>query len=236
LAPSSYPYWITAGSDGALWLTENYSNQVGRITTGGTVTEYAVASEGQPFGITAGPDGALWFAEWSGNRIARMTTSGVLTEYPLAAFSMPNEIATGPDGEVWFTEWGAGEIGHAPACGLGFSASLSGTTLTLNFDLGIDFPATFDIFLYTAAGTSRPLSEAMPAIVPPRPFTMKWDPFPNLGNVTVQPELATALGQPHLFRMDHCERSPISFRRAYLSSKLSASFTTRSALTPVMQR
>jgi streptogramin lyase len=30
---------IVAGPDGALWLTESAANQIGRITTGGAITE-----------------------------------------------------------------------------------------------------------------------------------------------------------------------------------------------------
>ena len=52
---------ITAGSDGALWFTEHDANNIGRITTAGTVTEYSLkAPNSSPISITAGPDGALW--------------------------------------------------------------------------------------------------------------------------------------------------------------------------------
>jgi virginiamycin B lyase len=54
------PVEIAAGPDGALWFT-NYSGSIGRITTAGLVTNFALFGSANPQGITAGPDGALWF-------------------------------------------------------------------------------------------------------------------------------------------------------------------------------
>src|SRR6266542_5309672 len=80
--PSSKPWNITTGPDGALWFTELDANKIGRITIGGAITEYTVptASAG-PYGITAGSDGALWFTESNFSKIGRITTSGTITEY-----------------------------------------------------------------------------------------------------------------------------------------------------------
>ncbi len=48
-------------------------NQIGRITTDGTITEFLLpAGSGTPFGITAGLE--LWFTEFVGNRIGRIPT------------------------------------------------------------------------------------------------------------------------------------------------------------------
>src|SRR4051794_25826071 len=77
--PSS-PTGIASGPDGALWFTEA-ADKIGRITTAGVVTEYALpasASPLYPYRITAGPDGAMWFTERYGNRIGRITTSGMI--------------------------------------------------------------------------------------------------------------------------------------------------------------
>ena len=49
------------------------ANQIGRITTGGAITEYVVPTTNSgPQDITAGPDGALWFTEYNGNNIGRI--------------------------------------------------------------------------------------------------------------------------------------------------------------------
>src|SRR5271157_3450662 len=80
------PSAITAGPDGAIWFADWHGNQIGRITTGGTLTEYAIgqypylAAFGPP-SITAGPDGAVWFVDSASQKIGRITTSGTITEY-----------------------------------------------------------------------------------------------------------------------------------------------------------
>ncbi|MGO9467352.1 MAG: Ig-like domain-containing protein [Isosphaeraceae bacterium] len=102
---------ITAGPDGALWFT-GVPGEVGRITTAGVVTEFAVpvGTSGTPAtltSITKGPDGALWFTGVSGE-VGRITTAGVVTEYPTPNFNPPSNgivttITTGPDGSLWLT-------------------------------------------------------------------------------------------------------------------------------------
>jgi virginiamycin B lyase len=104
---TSDPTDIAVGPDGALWFTEAYGNNIGRITTGGSITEYPVPTAGaQPFGIVAGPDNALWFTEFVGGNIGRITTAGVVTnEYPTTTpNSGPWGITAGPDGNLWFVE------------------------------------------------------------------------------------------------------------------------------------
>jgi virginiamycin B lyase len=81
-APSS----IAAGADGALWFTESdlAANAIGRITTGGTVTNhFPVPTPGsEPSDITAGPDGALWFTEFLANKVGRIETAPVFVPPP----------------------------------------------------------------------------------------------------------------------------------------------------------
>src|ERR1035441_9673226 len=108
------PWGITTGSDGALWFTEYYDNKIGRISTVGAITEYAIPTpNNQPNSITSGPDGALWFTEFFGNKIGRITTGGAITEYPVPTpGSNPTEIGMGPDGALWFTEQNGNKIGR----------------------------------------------------------------------------------------------------------------------------
>jgi sugar lactone lactonase YvrE len=88
------------------------SDYIGRITTAGVITSFAIpAVYENPTSITTGPDGNLWFTEpgaldeggWS---IGRITTAGVITEFiiPPAGLSVPWGIAAGPDGNLWFTD------------------------------------------------------------------------------------------------------------------------------------
>jgi virginiamycin B lyase len=111
------PQSIVAGSDGALWFTEEIGNKIGRMTTSGVVTEYSLPHpQSHPGDITAGPDGALWFTEPFGDRIGRITTAGSITEYQLANGSFPFGIAKGPDNALWFTEEGTLVSDAPPTC------------------------------------------------------------------------------------------------------------------------
>ncbi len=111
LPAGSAPYDITSGPDGNLWFTDYASGKTGKITTGGTVTEYA-AEPDQPEGITSGPDGNLWFVEHSVRHVNHMTTAGALTVYTLTRTSTYNVgIVTGSDGNLWFTESTSGYVG-----------------------------------------------------------------------------------------------------------------------------
>jgi deazaflavin-dependent oxidoreductase (nitroreductase family) len=97
------PVGITAGPDGALWFVEIGAGQVGRITTGGEVTEFPLPDRtARPHAIAGSPDGACWFTEWGGNRVGRITPDGRITEYDLPTpSSEPHGLAVGPDGAVW---------------------------------------------------------------------------------------------------------------------------------------
>ena len=81
---------LAVGPDGNIWFTESTASKVGRVTTAGVVTEYAlptftdvvgVTRSSEPSCIIAGPDGALWFNQGAANRFSRITTAGVITSY-----------------------------------------------------------------------------------------------------------------------------------------------------------
>jgi streptogramin lyase len=93
---------ITEGPDGNLWFTEVSSPRIGRITTSGTWTEFALPTPSPAVDITAGPDGNLWFTKESVRKIGRITPSGAVTEFDVAG-GTPAGIAAGPDGNIWFT-------------------------------------------------------------------------------------------------------------------------------------
>src|SRR4051794_7303894 len=71
--PNSGPQGIAAGPDGNLWFTQQRSDQIGRITPSGTITEFGVPSNSRPAGITAGPGGNLWFTQPGTDQIGRIT-------------------------------------------------------------------------------------------------------------------------------------------------------------------
>ena len=105
---------LTNGLDGNLWFTEGTSNQIGRFTTNGSITEYTIpTTDSFPVGITTGPDGNLWFTEQSGNKVGRITPSGTANDFSVpTSSSNPAIISPGPDGNLWFTEHGGNKIGR----------------------------------------------------------------------------------------------------------------------------
>jgi streptogramin lyase len=102
----------------ALWFTNENNNSIGRITTGGVVTNYTGTGIGEPDGITAGPDGALWFTNPSNGTIGRITTGGVVTNYTGTGISDPFGITAGPDGALWFTNFGNASVGRITTGGV----------------------------------------------------------------------------------------------------------------------
>ncbi len=111
---------MVSGSDGNLWFTEFYGNQVDRITPAGVVTAFTegIAPGSNPGAIASGEDGNLWFVEVLTKRIARITTSGVVTEFAgLGSGCDPSDITAGPEGDIWFTESGCEHIGRITPSG-----------------------------------------------------------------------------------------------------------------------
>jgi virginiamycin B lyase len=103
---------ITHGPDGNLWFSDVGTNQIGRISTHGKLSEFPLPNGSSfPRGITSGPDGNLWFTETSSSgstivgKIGRITPAGTIKEFPLSTpNSVPVMITSGPDGNLWFTE------------------------------------------------------------------------------------------------------------------------------------
>jgi hypothetical protein len=144
LTPSSTPFGITAGPDGALWFTEPAGNKIGRITPAGAITEFAIpTASSSPGRITAGPDGALWFTEGNGNQIGRITPAGAITEFAVpTANSQPIGITAGPDGNLWFAEFSGNNIGRLTTPPSVHLSPASGVLVsTQHFDLVLDVQA-----------------------------------------------------------------------------------------------
>jgi hypothetical protein len=99
---TSSPTTIAEGPDGALWFTEPDADLVGRITTGGTVTEFAATGD-QPWTIAAGADGNLWFSFMGETELGRITPGGVVTKFA-GLTGKAGALGAGPDGAIWFTE------------------------------------------------------------------------------------------------------------------------------------
>jgi virginiamycin B lyase len=94
---SGDPQDIAIGWDGALWFTEPDADRIGRITPGGQISEFGVAS--QPTALTAAFDGAVWFT--AKHAIGRIALDGTVSSVKVRN-PQPGAIALGPDGALWF--------------------------------------------------------------------------------------------------------------------------------------
>jgi streptogramin lyase len=94
---------IAAGPEGDMWFSEPESMAIGRITPGGTITEFK-GLKGAPDGIALGLEGDMWFAEPGPHMaIGRITPAGEITEFGEGLNNHPYDIARGPEGNMWFT-------------------------------------------------------------------------------------------------------------------------------------
>ncbi len=91
-------------------------NTIGRITTGGQITEFSngISPFSFPNSITAGADGNLWFTETLAGQIGCITPEGQVTEFSkgITPNSVPETITAGPDGNLWFTQSASDQIGR----------------------------------------------------------------------------------------------------------------------------
>jgi streptogramin lyase len=173
------PDGVTAGPDGNVWFTEEAGNRIGRITPGGTITEFPIPStNSEPVAIVTGSDGNLWFAEQDTTTIGRITPTGTITEFPLSSpDNEPRAIAAGPDGNIWFA-MDNGDIGRiTPAgvvttCTTGIGGGIEG--LTAGPDESMWFTEYYEgrIGKITATGTGLASnctggSTPVPAATPP---------------------------------------------------------------------
>jgi virginiamycin B lyase len=97
--PGGSPTQIALGPDGALWFVESGAPRLGRVTSDGAITEFAIPEKASA--LAAGPDGNVWFIEPT--KLGRIGPTGLVTELPKED-GMAWGITTGPDGNVWLTD------------------------------------------------------------------------------------------------------------------------------------
>lgn len=120
LPVNSHPYGITVGADGNLWFTETGTDKVGKITTSGTITEYALPAGSEPRGLTSYETVSikkLWVAERGTSKLAEISTEGVIKEVALPVGSQPESVSIGPPDSCqnqkpcfWVTEPGTNKV------------------------------------------------------------------------------------------------------------------------------
>jgi YD repeat-containing protein len=117
LPAESRPFGITTGPDKNLWITNNGTNKIAKMTPSGTLSEYALPTGSSPFAIVSGPDENLWFTNEGTSKVAKTTTAGTRTEYALPSGSNPYGIAVGSDHNLWVAESGSNQIAKVTTAG-----------------------------------------------------------------------------------------------------------------------
>jgi streptogramin lyase len=112
LSAGTSPQEITNGPDGALWFTEDvqlsdgtYGGKIGRITTSGTIAEFALPDGSGILDNIASDSERIWFTlGFPANAIGSMDVrTHRVTVFALPeGSSFPEGIALGPDGNMWF--------------------------------------------------------------------------------------------------------------------------------------
>lgn len=117
LSANAHPADIVFATDGAVWFAENIAGgaKLGRITSNGAYTEYALTGAQSAVGLMQDGFGDFVVTDPSANAIGiyKAFGSGSFAEYPIpTANAGALQIAYGPDGKLYFTENTAGKIGQ----------------------------------------------------------------------------------------------------------------------------
>jgi hypothetical protein len=101
---------IVGGPDGFQWFADTGARSIGKITTFGIVTEFAVGVT--PNALIVGADNNIWFTETTGTQIGTVKEDGAVTIFSsgISAQAGIQQIAAGPDGNLWYTEAGVDRI------------------------------------------------------------------------------------------------------------------------------
>jgi streptogramin lyase len=118
LTAPRYLAGITAGPDGNLWFADDTDSMIGRITTGGSISEFAIVPSISPYVLQTGSDGNIYFTgEGNTPAIGAMTTQGAMINEWTVPFPDPPGVlwglSQGPGADVWFsgTDKAGGYIG-----------------------------------------------------------------------------------------------------------------------------
>jgi hypothetical protein len=112
-ASNPNPNGIAVGGDGAMWIVDYTTHDVGRITTaqftanvGGTCGETDWSADLAITALTSGEgdNTGIWFAELGGTKIGRFDTStDSLSEISMAGGGLPRQMIVASDGALWLT-------------------------------------------------------------------------------------------------------------------------------------
>jgi streptogramin lyase len=94
---------LLLGTDNNVWFLEQ--KHIAKITTGGTITEFAYpsgATSNSYGGLTNGPDGNIWFTEYNNSIVGNINPSTHTIHEYLVSGCNPAGIVTGSDKNLYF--------------------------------------------------------------------------------------------------------------------------------------
>src|SRR5215831_10891796 len=120
---------LSQGSDGTVWVPEQFRDAVVSIAPDGSAQECTLPRKNsEPMATSVGSDGSVWVSEGRGEAVARLD-QGHFTEYPIGPPAAKGaEVLAGSDGGAWFSVMGAQELGHITKDGKIDRISLGGST------------------------------------------------------------------------------------------------------------
>ncbi len=173
LSPGAVPHGITAGEDGALWFADSNLNELGRITTTGTMTEYGIAAA--PEDVTAATDGNVWVTEAGANEVGRLAAATTNFSYVLARTDgfVGGTLSAPPGRVVLWTFMGATAQNVTDSTGMGLFASANRSAVNYYY------------FVSNAAGTYPYTDTLHPALTGTISVPMTAAPGPTAGTYTL---------------------------------------------------
>ncbi len=191
---------VIVGPDGNIWFTRPFApggGKIGRVTPGGTVTEFTPPNaDPQPRNMAVGSDGNIWYTDDGGDPnvglILRTTTDGTIT--PVAESGVTPgfgggffayAITLGPDGNIWTVLRGggpavarvtpAGAVTLFAEPGMGLLEDIVQACGDLFISQMIEDESTPAIWRLTTAGAFTEYTAGLPANLSPRGLTQGAD-------------------------------------------------------------
>ena len=115
--PQARPHDPAVSPDGALWVTEQEANKLGRLEPAtGDFREFALKTRHSgPHGLAADREGNIWYTGNYAALIGKLNPkTGAVTEYPMPdpAAKDPHSLAFDAQGILWFTLQSANMVGR----------------------------------------------------------------------------------------------------------------------------
>ncbi len=118
----THPYGVALGSDGTLYVTDSYNQQIKKLPSGGSAWQDITLSGGfnNPNGIAVDSDGALYVSDGMNKKIKKLPSGGsAWQDLPnaLYEFNNPMGIAVSSDGTLYVADPSYNQIKKLPSGG-----------------------------------------------------------------------------------------------------------------------